>query len=32
MDKNVAWYIKKQVERTIKNLNSRNMEDIILII
>lgn len=26
MDKNVAWYIKKQVERTIKNLNSRNME------
>ncbi|APQ74709.1 lactate utilization protein [Clostridium botulinum] len=25
MDKNVAWYIKKQVERTIKNLNSRNM-------
>ncbi|MCW6109516.1 lactate utilization protein [Clostridium sporogenes] len=26
MDKNIAWYIKKQVERTIKNLNSRNME------
>ena len=26
MDKNVAWYIEKQVERTIKNLNSRNME------
>ncbi|MDU7251100.1 MAG: lactate utilization protein [Clostridium sp.] len=26
MDKNVAWYIKKQAERTIKNLNSRNME------
>ncbi|HDK7166439.1 TPA: lactate utilization protein [Clostridium botulinum] len=26
MDKNVAWYIDKQAERTIKNLNSRNME------
>ncbi|APH13519.1 hypothetical protein NPD5_679 [Clostridium sporogenes] len=26
MDKNVAWYIEKQAERTIKNLNSRNME------
>ncbi|ACQ53558.1 lactate utilization protein [Clostridium botulinum] len=26
MDKNIAWYIKKQVERTIKNLNNRNME------
>ncbi|ACA55533.1 lactate utilization protein [Clostridium botulinum] len=26
MDKNVAWYIEKQVERTIKNLNNRNME------
>ena len=26
MDKNVAWYIEKQVERTIKNLNSSNME------
>lgn len=26
MDKNVEWYIEKQVERTIKNLNSRNME------
>ena len=26
MDKNIAWYIEKQVERTIKNLNSRNME------
>ena len=26
MDKNVAWYIEKQVERTIKNLNSHNME------
>lgn len=26
MDKNVAWYIEKQTERTIKNLNSRNME------
>ncbi|MDF2885167.1 MAG: hypothetical protein K0R54_5739 [Clostridiaceae bacterium] len=26
MGKNIAWYIEKQVERTIKNLNSRNME------
>ncbi|GAA0086815.1 lactate utilization protein [Clostridium sp. CTA-7] len=26
MDKNVEWYIEKQVERTIKNLNSHNME------
>ncbi len=26
MDKNVSWYIEKQVERTIKNLDSRNME------
>ncbi len=26
MDKNVSWYIEKQVERTIKNLNSRNMD------
>lgn len=26
MDKNIAWYIEKQVERTIKNLNSHNME------
>lgn len=26
MDKNIAWYIEKQVERTIKNINSRNME------
>ncbi|WP_434296919.1 lactate utilization protein [Clostridium sporogenes] len=26
MDRNVAWYIEKQVERTIKNLNRRNME------
>ena len=26
MDKNVEWYIEKQAERTIKNLNSRNME------
>ncbi|WP_409069699.1 lactate utilization protein [Clostridium sp. FAM 1755] len=26
MDKNIAWYIEKQVERTIKNLNSRNMK------
>lgn len=26
MDENVAWYIEKQIERTIKNLNSRNME------
>ncbi|MBB6713268.1 lactate utilization protein [Clostridium gasigenes] len=26
MDKNIAWYIEKQVERTIKNLSSRNME------
>ncbi|AGK96957.1 lactate utilization protein [Clostridium pasteurianum] len=26
MDINVSWYIEKQVERTIKNLNNRNME------
>lgn len=26
MDKNIEWYIEKQVERTIKNLNNRNME------
>lgn len=26
MDINVSWYIEKQVERTIKNLNMRNME------
>lgn len=26
MDNNVLWYVDKQVERTIKNLNSRNME------
>ncbi|WP_010233562.1 lactate utilization protein [Clostridium arbusti] len=26
MDKNIAWYIQKQVERTIKNINNRNME------
>ncbi|SKC92288.1 lactate utilization protein [Maledivibacter halophilus] len=26
MDKNITWYIDKQVERTIKNLNARNME------
>ena len=26
MDKNIEWYIEKQVERTIKNLNSHNME------
>lgn len=26
MDKDVAWYIEKQVERTIKSLNSHNME------
>ncbi|WP_411169238.1 lactate utilization protein [Clostridium sp. MB05] len=26
MDKNVEWYIEKRVERTIKNLNSHNME------
>lgn len=26
MDHNVAWYIEKQVERTIKNIQSRNME------
>jgi L-lactate utilization protein LutB len=26
MDINVSWYIEKQVERTIKNLNMRNIE------
>lgn len=26
MDKNIAWYIEKKVERTIKNINNRNME------
>lgn len=26
MEKNVLWYIEKQVERTIKSLRSRNME------
>ncbi|WP_053955025.1 lactate utilization protein [Inediibacterium massiliense] len=26
MDKNITWYIDKQVEKTIKNLNGRNME------
>lgn len=26
MDNNVSWYIKKKIERTIKNLNNRNME------
>lgn len=26
MDENITWYIEKQVERTIKNLNNRNME------
>lgn len=26
MDKNIEWYIEKKVERTIKNINSRNME------
>lgn len=26
MDKNMEWYIEKQVERTIKNINSGNME------
>lgn len=26
MDKNIEWHIEKQVERTIKNINSRNME------
>jgi L-lactate utilization protein LutB len=26
VDINVSWYIEKQVERTIKNLNMRNME------
>ncbi|GIM30284.1 membrane protein [Clostridium polyendosporum] len=26
MDKNIAWYTEKQIERTIKNLNSHNME------
>ena len=26
MDKNIEWYIEKQVDRTIKNLSSRNME------
>lgn len=26
MDQNVSWYIEKQVERTIKNLNAHNME------
>lgn len=26
MDKNIAWYIEKQVERTIKNISNRNME------
>lgn len=25
-DKNFSWYIEKQVERTIKSLNSCNME------
>ncbi|WP_238881246.1 lactate utilization protein [Clostridium sp. YIM B02551] len=26
MDNNISWYIEKQVERTINNLNNRNME------
>lgn len=26
MDKNIAWYVEKKVERTIKNINSGNME------
>lgn len=26
MGKNISWYIEKQVERTIKNLNDKNME------
>lgn len=26
MDKNIAWYMEKQVERTIKNLEAHNME------
>jgi len=26
MDNNVSWYIEKKIERTIKNLNNRNME------
>jgi hypothetical protein len=26
MDNNIIWYSEKQVERTIKNLNNRNME------
>lgn len=26
MDKNIEWYIEKQIERTIKNLNSHNMD------
>lgn len=26
MDKNVLWYIENRADRTIKNLNSRNME------
>lgn len=26
MDQNVSWYIEKQVERTIKNLNAHNMD------
>ncbi|MBU5438903.1 lactate utilization protein [Tissierella sp. MSJ-40] len=26
MDKNVSWYIEKQVQRTINNLNNGNME------
>ncbi len=26
MENNIAWYREKQVERTIKNLNKRNME------
>lgn len=26
MEENIAWYIEKQIERTIKNIYSRNME------
>lgn len=26
MDKNIAWYAEKKIERTIKNINSGNME------
>ena len=26
MDDSVLWYMEKQIDRTIKNLNRRNME------